>query len=88
VSSIDVPRRFLDTLKPHLPYAGDDLAATDDLAALGLDSMGVVRLLVDLEEQYDLDLPDDLMTEETFATVGSLWTTVAGLVTAERIAGE
>jgi acyl carrier protein len=88
VSSTDIPRRFLDTLKPHLPYAGGDLAAADDLAALGLDSMGVVRLLVDLEEQYDLDLPDDLLTEETFSTVGSLWATVAELVTAERIAGE
>jgi acyl carrier protein len=95
VSDIDtdtytaIPSRFLETLKPHLPYAGSDaLTAADDLAALGLDSMGVVRLLVDLEENYELDLPDELLTEETFSTVGSLWTTVAGLVAAERIGGE
>jgi acyl carrier protein len=89
VTSIDIPRPFLDILKAHLPYAGSgDLAATDDLSALGLDSMGVVRLLVDLEERYGLDLPDELLTEETFATPGSLWETVAGLVAVERAAGD
>jgi acyl carrier protein len=89
LTDTEIPSRFLEILKPHLPYAGsDDLAPTDDLAALGLDSMGVVRLLVDLEENYELDLPDELLTEETFATVGSLWATVAGHVGAERIGGE
>jgi acyl carrier protein len=85
VNSIGIPRSFQDTLLSHLPYAeGGDLAPDDDLAALGLDSMGVVQLLVDLEDRYGLDLPDDLMTEETFATVGSLWLTVADQVGAQE----
>src|SRR5690606_34163329 len=38
-----VPRSFQEVLLPHLPYAeGDELTASDDLAALGLDSMGVL----------------------------------------------
>ncbi|MCX4750470.1 phosphopantetheine-binding protein [Kitasatospora sp. NBC_01287] len=83
----DLPAAFRKTLLAHLPYAEDDgFAATDDLAALGLNSMGVVQLLTDLEERFGLELPDELITEETFETVGSLWAAVGGLVAAERFA--
>jgi acyl carrier protein len=78
---MNMPSRFRKTLLAHLPYAdSDDLAPGDDLAALGLDSMGTVQLLIDLEENFGLELPDELITEETFATAGSLWQTVAGLI--------
>lgn len=81
----DIPATFQDILRRHLPYAdATDLTATDDLAALGLDSMGVVGLLTELEEDLDLDVPDDLLNEETFATVGSLWTAVAELLPREE----
>ncbi len=89
MTNADMPRSFQETLLPHLPYAeGGELAPTDDLAALGLDSMGVVQLLADLEDRYGLELPDERLTEETFATVGSLWTTVAEFVTLETVTGE
>lgn len=82
-----MPRAFQDTLLSHLPYAeGDVLTATDDLAALGLDSMGVVQLLGDLEESFGIEMPDELLTEDTFATAGSLWTAVADLVPADQFA--
>jgi acyl carrier protein len=82
---MNMPHSFRKTLLAHLPYAdGAELAPTDDLAALGLDSMGVVQLLTDLEETFGLELPDELITEETFATVGSLWQTVGGLVAPEQ----
>lgn len=78
-TTTDIPPSFLAALATHLPYAdGAPLTASSDLAALGLDSMGVVQLLSDLEEQFSLELPDELLTEETFATAGSLWQTVAG----------
>lgn len=78
----EIPRAFQDVLLPRLPYAeGDELAADADLAALGLDSMGVVQLLADLEDHFGVELDDELLTEETFATVGSLWATVADFVT-------
>lgn len=83
----NIPVAFRKTLLVHLPYADtEDFAATDDLTALGLNSMGVVQLLADLEEAFGLDLPDELITEETFETVGSLWEVVGGLVAAERFA--
>lgn len=83
----NIPVAFRKTLLAHLPYAAtDELSAADDLTALGLNSMGVVQLLTDLEETFGLELPDELITEETFETVGSLWEVVGRLVAAERFA--
>lgn len=80
MTTLDVPRKFQDILRPHLPYADSaDLASTHELASLGLDSMGVVQLLTDLEEGYEVELPDEILNEETFETVGSLWRAVSAL---------
>jgi acyl carrier protein len=74
----EIPLAFLETLKVHLPYAErDELTASDDLAALGLDSMGVVQLLVDLEDRFNVELSDEVLDESTFTTVGSLWAAVS-----------
>ena len=83
----NIPVAFRKTLLAHLPYADTvEFAATDDLAALGLNSMAVVQLLTDLEETFGLELPDELITEDTFGTVGSLWDVVGRLVGADRFA--
>jgi acyl carrier protein len=48
---LEIPHEFQNILRPHLPFADSGtLAAFDELAGLGLDSMGVVRLLVDIED--------------------------------------
>lgn len=89
VTKMNVPQGFRKALLPHLPFAdSEELAADDDLAALGLDSMGVVQLLSDLEETFGLELPDELISEETFATVGSLWNAVGELVQRELLPDE
>ncbi|MBN6053832.1 hypothetical protein JYK22_17965, partial [Nonomuraea sp. RK-328] len=70
----EIPSQFQSLLRAHLPYAdAAELSARDELSGLGLDSMGVVRLLVDIENGYAVELPDELLDESTFATVGSLW---------------
>ncbi len=77
----EIPHEFQNILRPHLPFADSGmLAAFDELAGLGLDSMGVVRLLVDIEDAYGVQVPDEILDEATFATVGSLWEAVAPLV--------
>ncbi|QYC42692.1 Aminoacyl carrier protein [Nonomuraea coxensis DSM 45129] len=77
---LDIPSGFQSILRSHLPYADSgELAAHDELGALGLDSMGVVRLLVEVEDAYGIELPDELLNESTFATVGSLWQTLANV---------
>ena len=85
LSMLTIPCEFQEIVRSHLPYADSaDLAATDELAILGLDSMGVVRLMATLEERYEIELPDDILNEETFATVGSLWQTLSTLLAADE----
>lgn len=84
MTSVEIPLQFQEVLRPHLPYAvAEDLTIDDDLAALGLDSMGVVQLLADIENSYDVELPDEILNEETFATVGSLWGVLSTLVSGD-----
>lgn len=72
---------FEKLLKPHLPFAADGpLEPGDDLAGLGLDSMSIVQLLADIEDEFGVELPDDILNEATFATVGSLWQALAELL--------
>ena len=66
---IEIPLPFQELLRPHLPYAGaGPLAAGEDLAALGLDSMAVVQLLSDVEAEFGVELPDEILDELMDAT--------------------
>jgi acyl carrier protein len=60
---------------PELPAEGELTPATD-LYDLGLDSLRSVQLLLALEDTWDISIPDDMLTAETFRTPGSLWTLV------------
>jgi acyl carrier protein len=79
--------RYEELLRAHLPYATGAFVATDALADLGLDSLGVVSLLVDIEAGYGVEFPDELLTAEAFATVGSLWETLSSVVEAQAVGG-
>ncbi len=54
----------------------------DGLGELGLDSLGTVTLLMELEDAYDVIFPDELLVPATFATAGALWGALRG-ITAE-----
>lgn len=55
---------------------------TEDSPLLGaiaeLDSMAVVTVITLMEEQYDIQVDDDEISAETFATVGTLSRFLAG----------
>ena len=70
--------QFLELIRAHLKYlpAGKQLEPDQNLKALGLDSMAAVDLLLDLEDNYSVTLPDQFLTQETFATAQSLWAAV------------
>ncbi|MFF5897542.1 phosphopantetheine-binding protein [Streptomyces argenteolus] len=56
------------------------LTADDDLFDKGLNSLGVVALVVAVEECYAIEFPDEALDRETFRTPGRLWATVEGLL--------
>jgi acyl carrier protein len=74
-------QQFEEVLRRHLPFLPADEALTGDarLRDLGLDSLGTVELLAELEAAYDLRFTDDALSLETFETAGVLWETLCML---------
>ncbi|MFJ4849666.1 phosphopantetheine-binding protein [Streptomyces sp. NPDC088733] len=74
-------QQFEDILRGHLPFLGaqEPLAEDLPLRELGLDSMGTVELLSDLETAYGVHFRDDNLTPATFHTPAALWAVIDGL---------
>jgi acyl carrier protein len=73
-------RIYTAILGSHLPLSGPGpLDPADSLADLGLDSLNTVEILVRLEEEFDIHVPDEKLVQETFATVSSLWSVLNSL---------
>jgi acyl carrier protein len=68
---------FVKVLRPYLRFIGAaELTSTSRLFDLGLDSMQAVELLFAIEDEYGIELGDEQLTDATFETAGSLWTTI------------
>ena len=69
-------------VRRYLPFLGVDeqLNADASLRELGLDSMGVVELLADLENGYGVRFRDEALSMETFATARVLRSVLSGMV--------
>ncbi|NMO53365.1 acyl carrier protein [Actinoplanes sp. TBRC 11911] len=67
--------RFDAVVRRNLPGLDDGapLAEDQDLADLGMDSLGAVRLLAELESEFAVELPDDALDETVFRTAAGLW---------------
>lgn len=78
MTTVDWPEEFEKLLRNYLPLLRDDtpLAPAMSMADLGLDSMSTVGLLVDVEEAFGVQFPDDALVPETFSTPESLWSVV------------
>jgi acyl carrier protein len=48
------------------------LSDTDDLLAKGLDSMGILRLTIFIEERFGVAVPDEKVVPENVRTVDAL----------------
>ncbi|MCB8978814.1 MAG: acyl carrier protein [Ardenticatenaceae bacterium] len=77
-----VTEKLLTVLSKHLKFADDPQAIPMDkpLDELGLDSMGAVNLLLDLEDSFEISFPGSLLSEDTFKTAANLHKAVASLV--------
>jgi acyl carrier protein len=72
----DVLAGLTELLDDVLQLNGRAMAFTADTPLVGsvpeLDSMAVVMVLEAIEQRFDITIPDDAITGEAFATVGSL----------------
>ncbi len=73
--------RFEAVVRANAPVlrAEAPLLPSDSLYDLGLDSMGTIQLLLELEETFGVTFPDESLKPEIFATPGALWQVVHDL---------
>nr|5CZD_B Chain B, Acyl-carrier-protein [Streptomyces halstedii]7F2R_B Chain B, Acyl-carrier-protein [Streptomyces halstedii]7F2R_D Chain D, Acyl-carrier-protein [Streptomyces halstedii] len=74
--------QFENLLRRYLPFLSADQPLEQDinLRDIGLDSLGTVELLSELENTYDVHFQDEALTKETFETPGVLWKTLSQMV--------
>jgi acyl carrier protein len=73
--------QFENLLRNYLPFlpADEELYPELQLREFGLDSLGVVDLLVSLECAYGTRLADDALSMDTFSTPEVLWGVLSGI---------
>ncbi|MEU4181122.1 phosphopantetheine-binding protein [Streptomyces sp. NPDC026589] len=74
---------FESLLRAYLPFLAPSTAIepATRLSLLGLDSLGTVNLMVDLEDAYRIEFPDGAIGRALEADASWLWTTVRELST-------
>lgn len=65
--------------------AGAELSDDTDLYRAGMKSFASVQLMLALEETFDIEFPEELLTRATFRSAGSIEAAVTTL-TAQKIA--
>jgi acyl carrier protein len=65
--------------------AGTELSEDTDLYRAGMKSFASVQLMLALEEAFDIEFPEELLTRATFRSPGSIQSAVDTL-TAARLA--
>ena len=65
--------RFLNT---QIMAQGHPIAADDELEAAGVDSMALLKVLVFLEREYGIWVPDEDLTDQVIASARTLATYV------------
>ncbi len=53
-----------------------------DLFAAGLDSLAIVNVLMSIEERFDIELPDEMLSRRSFASIATLKRVVSELTEA------
>lgn len=56
----------------RLGVAADSITATSDLYAAGLSSLTTVHLMLALEDAFNVEFPDRLLSRKTFESVQSI----------------
>lgn len=60
--------------------AGDVVDESADLFAAGLSSLDCVRILLAIEDEFDIELAEDIINRELFSTVAKLSAAVSSAV--------
>lgn len=73
-----VPEEFENLVRSHCRFVGAEnpLSWDEPLAALGVDSLEIVDLIVEIEDAYGFEFPQELLVPEVFVSARSIWDAV------------
>ena len=65
---------ILSVLSEHgrLPVSPESLGESDDLYAAGMTSHASISVMLGLEDAFDVEFPDRMLTREVFSTIASI----------------
>lgn len=67
----DLESALLALVREKLFEGGEALTSATDMFTAGLDSMGIMQLMILVEERFGVRIPESAVTRENFATVAS-----------------
>lgn len=73
----EIAARLLSRIRAEILELEPAFGAEDDLFHAGLDSMAIMQVILILEEEFGVKLPDCAIKRETFATARSIATVVS-----------
>jgi acyl carrier protein len=76
------PESFEHLLRAHCRFLPDDAQMDGDasLASLGIDSLEIVEIIVKLEDEFQIEIPQERLTPEAFASPLTIWNLVSSLI--------
>jgi acyl carrier protein len=83
---LGISERVREVLREHAGLVTDisRVAESADLFALGMSSYRAVEVMLALEEEFDIEFPEDMLEKSTFSTVGSIESAVRKLQVAHQ----
>jgi acyl carrier protein len=69
-----------------LPAAVADIEDDADLYAAGLSSFASVQLMLGIEEEFDIEFPDNLLNRKSFASIAAIEKTVTQILDGRKVA--
>jgi acyl carrier protein len=82
---LEIDEKLQNVLRSHLPEAAPDgpLALDSTLVELGIDSLRLVEFIIDLEDTFQIAIPDEEMLADNFNTVGTVSTLLNRILAAK-----
>ena len=76
--------RTLITERKLIPTDIATLGDTDDLYEAGLTSFASVQLMLALEEAFDIEFPEKMLTRRTFASIAAIEQSIAEILAEQQ----
>jgi acyl carrier protein len=80
--ALSVDARIRHVLRDHARLSADltQLSENADLYDSGMTSHASVNLMLALENEFDVEFPDELLTRSVFSSIGSIKNALLGLL--------